>query len=415
MKKTIDFYLNKRIIINCIILLCLFFVQCFWFPMIYIIYPVLTIMLMADTLNNGFTYLMFTIPFCYIGGKIGFSIYLIVCILFLIKYYIITICKDKIKVSPSVLIVFVLFLLYSILPIGPYNYNFLVKLVFLSLIIFTVWVLVNQRRVINFSHNIRILSMSLMISCLFSLTYYISPYLQEAFHMNYLTDSIIRFQALLGHPNAFGTLCSLCISFLAYSYMKRRRYYDLILTILIAFLGIFSFSKTYLIILFIVGCVLTIYLFRHNIKLALALTIVMLVSIGGLIILFPDVYTIFYDRFLGKLATCKDFRDIMNMITTDRFNLWLEYGQYLIKNPIHAIFGGGLGVEVMSTLSAHNAYISMIYQLGLIGSILFVCTIVFIVRDKLIKNQIKIHPAIWLPIIIIALILSIEDVMFYIM
>lgn len=369
---------------------------------------------MLDDLNKGFSYIMFTIPFCVVGGKLGLGIFLAVIGLFLIKYYVITLFKDKIKINKNVAILFGIFLLYCMLPIGKYNANFFYKLAFLSFIIFSVWVMVNQRRVINFRFNIRILCLSLMLSCIFSAVYWISPYLQSSMHMIYITDNIIRYEALLNHANAVGTICSLSIAFMAYSFMKDKKWYDLLLMILVAFIGIFSFSKTYLIILIIVGITMMIYLYRYDWRLALGITIGMLVAVGLFIIVFPEVYAIFYDRFLGTLKSCKNFTDVMNMITTDRWNLWLEYLTYLVDHPVRAIFGSGLGAGAIDKLSAHNAYISMIYQLGLIGSTLFILVIVSIVRDRLIKNNHKPHKGIWLPLTVIAMIFLIEDIMFYI-
>ena len=363
----------------------------------------------------SFSYLLFSVPFCYIGGDTGLAIFLGICIIFLAKYYIITIFRDKVRISWNIILVFGLFILYCVLPIGPYNSNFLYKLAFLSLILFTVWVVVNQRRVINFRFNIRILCLALLISSAFTATYFISPYLQSTIFMFKQTEHVVRFQALLGHANAFGTICSLCIAFMAYSYMKKHKWYDLALLLIISFAGIFSFSKTYLVILILVALVITIHLYRHNIRLALWLTLAMLIGIGLFIVILPDVYAIFYNRFLGTLKTCHDFRDVMNMITTDRFDLWIQYIQYLAENPVRAIFGCGLGAMPIHKFSAHNAYISMIYQLGLIGSVLLILVIVFIVRDRLIKSKINFHHSIWLPFTVIALIFFIEDIMFYIM
>lgn len=409
-----DFYLKYRLIINCTILSCLFFANCFWQPMMYIIYPILAILLLVDNLNNGFSYIMFTIPFCVVGGDIGLGIFFGTIALFLIKYYALSIFRDKIKINKNVAILFGVFLLYCLLPIGKYNYNFWYKLAILSFIIFTVWVMVNQRKVINFRFNVRILCLSLIISCLFSAVYWISPHLQNTMCMIYIGENLVRYQALLGHPNAVGTICSLSISFMAYSFMKEKKWYDLALMFVMAFIGIFSFSKTYLIILILVGITIMIYLYRYDWRLALGITIAMLVAIGLFVLVFPEIYKIFYDRFLGTLKNCTNFSDIMNMITTDRWNLWLEYLTYLAAHPVNAIFGSGLGAGAIDKLSAHNAYISMIYQLGLVGSALFILIIVLIVRDRLKLKQKKIHKGIWLPLTVIALIFLIEDIMFYI-
>ena len=94
-----DLYLKYRLLIHCTILACLFFANCFGQPMMYIAYSTLAVMFMIDNLNNGFSYIMFTIPFCVIGGMIGLTLFLLIISLFLAKYYIITIFKDRIKIN----------------------------------------------------------------------------------------------------------------------------------------------------------------------------------------------------------------------------------------------------------------------------------------------------------------------------
>lgn len=413
MVKAKEFFIKNRLLINCCILAILFFVNCFWSGMVWIIYPILLLMVLVDKLENGFSCLIFTIPFCFISEFTSLLLFLIATTLFLVKYYIIVLFKQKIKVKKFGLIAFLIFFVYCFLPFGKYNQNFLYKLFFLMFILFSLWVFVNQHDVINLRKNNRILAIAIMISAAFGLTYFVSPFLQSTVEVIYVKNKLMRFQALMGHTNAFAVICELSIAISAYTLIKSRKWYDAVLLIVVALLGMLTFSKTYFSLLAFITLAVVIWLFKVDYKKAILFFLIVLAGIGLFVLIRPDVFEILHGRFFGPIKECKDLRDVLNMITTDRYDLWLEYLIYLGQHPVRLLFGSGLGALPLGTFSAHNAYISMLYQLGLIGTISFISVIIIVIKTRP-RTEKKRNPAIIIPIIALLLIFCIEDVMFYI-
>ena len=84
-------------------------------------------------------------------------------------------------------------------------------------------------------------------------------------------------------------------------------------------------------------------------------------------------------------------------------------------NPIVIFFGRGLGAPLVASLSAHNFYITMIFELGIVGSILFVLMFVALILDYKKRNpDYKFQKAYLIPIIIIGLLMMVEDLFLYI-
>lgn len=413
MQKFKEFYLKNKLLINCIILSVLFFVHCFWNGMMWIIYPLLIILVLVGNIENGCSYLIYTIPFCYIGRGISLMLFMIAIFVFLTRFYILVIVKEKTKIKKRLFIPLAIFLVYCLLPLGKYNINYWYKLVFLLFIIVTLWVFVNRHEIINIRKNNRIFACAICVSALFGLTYFISPFLQTSLEVIYIKNNLIRFQALMGHTNIFGVMCEVCIAISAYNLIKNRKWYDAVLLILVALLGLLTFSKTYLSLLAFITLAVVIWLFKIDWKKGVLFFLIVLSAIGLFVLFRPDVFSIFHSRFFGPIQECQNLTDILNMITTGRFGLWMEYLLYLSQHPIRFLFGSGLGAPALGDMSAHNAYISMIYQLGVVGTALFVYLIIAVIKTNSNKTRNR-NPAIWIPVITILLIFCIEDIMFYI-
>ena len=105
------------------------------------------------------------------------------------------------------------------------------------------------------------------------------------------------------------------------------------------------------------------------------------------------------------------------MLTTSRYNLWTVYLDYLAGHPLALIFGRGLGASALqgwSQLPPHNFLLSMLYQLGLVGTGLFIAIVVLMIREFRRTKTNRIHPAVCVPLIILGLLLCVEDFILYI-
>lgn len=416
LKNIKQFYLSHKFLYNIIVLSILFFIHCFWGDMMYIVFPILAIMVCLDSLENGISYIIFCIPFCFMNIYISTLLYLACCLMYLIKFFILKYIREKRKPSTIIIILFAIFFIYCLMPIGPYNLNLSLRLlIFISL--FVVLCMICQNTEIFRAHfNVKLICFSIIISSIFSLTYFFSPYLQSYLVITHASNGTLpRFMALFYHTNVLGMFCEVLLAILAYYIISKKfTKTDLILFVVLAGIGMLTFSKTYLIILVFILIVLLIWRLVVDFKRTAIITFLLAVIITAVCLIFPQIPNKVIDLFIRSLHDCDSFSSFMNMITTQRYDLWVEYAKYIFANPLVLIFGAGLGAPVISTLSPHNGYIAIIYELGIFGTTLFALTLFFILRKYIKGRKTKLHWSIFVPIVVLALIFMVEDLIFYV-
>ncbi len=410
-------YLKFKPYIPYAILTLMFFINCFCGQFAYVAFAFLLIFILFDDLKNGFSYVIYSLPYCLLYWqnqvRVSTILYFACILIYVVKFYGIYFFKEKGKLDISLLFVMLGLFVYCLLPIGNYNFNVFFKICLFLFLFLAIFMLVRKPDVFDFEKNIKVLAITILISCVMTLTYYISPYLKSVMTLSF-GDSSFRFAALFRQTNVLALACEILIAALAYFIIvSKKKVPYIILFVLTAIAGCLTLSKTYLIILCVVLLSLFIWLLKLNWKKTLIITLIFALLVLMAFIIYPKIFFVMYDRFFGGLKDCKTFADVMNIITTHRFDLWVETCTYLVHHPVQFIFGRGLGAPALSSYSAHNAYLSMIYQLGLVGAALFISVLVLLFRMLIKKNKPK--AAIAIPIIVLALILCVEDMLFYIL
>ncbi len=87
LKQYFQLYLQKRFICNLVILSILYFVHCFWGDMMFIAFPILAIMVTLDNLENGISYIFFSLPFIFLKVYLSPILFLVCVIIFILKFY----------------------------------------------------------------------------------------------------------------------------------------------------------------------------------------------------------------------------------------------------------------------------------------------------------------------------------------
>ncbi len=414
-KPILQFYLKKCLICNLLFLSLLFFAHCFWGDMMYIVFPILAIMIIFDSLENGFSYLIFSLPFCFLKVYTSVFLFLGCGLIFILKFYYFFFFKEKHKISWTLIISISTLILYCIMPIGDYNLNKFIKIfIFLSIFI-VILMIIHKPQIFKGHFNIKLICASLLLASLYSLTYLFSPYLKSYMIILPLPNNITRFMALFIHPNVFAMFCEVVMSLLVYFIIsKKGNKENLFLFVAISFLGLLTFSKTYYIIFVLLVSILLIWCFTQNAgKTTLILCAVLTLALL-LCVFFPNVISNITHRFIGQLNECQSLKDFLNKLTTGRIDIWTQYLQYIFHNPLVLFFGRGLGAPSINLLSPHNGYIAIIYQLGIVGTIILAQALFFIFREYFKNKNTKPHWAIFVPIMTLTLIFIVEDLIFYI-
>ena len=411
-----DLYVKHRLFVNLGVLVLFFFINCFagWFS--YVVFPLLAIMTVVDSLENGITYIVFAIPFCLLNPYASLIIFLCTIALYAVKFFFIFFAIEKEKPNWTELIFVALFVGYALLPIGPYSLGTLFKIA-ISLTLFSaLFILARRRSIVRFEFNIRALACSVIISSIFGLLIFVSPYLRSIMVVSE-AGGLFRYQALMSNTNGFAMICEIVLAFLAYLTIKGKKcLINCLLFLGVALAGFFTFSKLFYITLVIILIAFFIGMLFVNWKKTLIATsiILLLGGIAFLVIYFkkPDILQYIVSRF-GNFSGSLD--QIMNQFTTTRWTLWKKTFSFWGTNPFFFFFGRGLGAGTVPGLeySAHNLYISCIDQLGIVGACLFVVPIILLIRDAAKSAQTKISKAVIIPFIVLAVMFMSEDLLFF--
>lgn len=412
-----EFYKAHRLFVNFALLAIFFFANCFAYWVTYIVFPLLAVMMLFDSLENGLSYIMFSLPFCTISPFASMVIYLCSIALYAIKFYIIYFVKDKGKPSWTVLFFATLFVVYALLPIGPYSINTLFKLAISLIIYIALFALSRKWKTFRFCFNLRILACSILLSAVFGALIFVSPYLQTIIPVP-VEGSLYRFQALLTNTNVFAMLCELVLAFLAYQSIKSKKgLLNFLLFLCVALVGFFTFSKLFYITLAVTTVMYFVGMMFVNWKKTLLAASITLLVAGIVAAIVYSQKPEFFQKIIARFGSFTGSLDEnMNGFTTSRWSLWKGTFAYWSAHPYVFFVGRGLGASQVPGLvySAHNLYISSIDQLGLIGSILFVLPSFLLLRDLLKDKQLKVSRAIIIPFAALAIIFMAEDLLFYI-
>lgn len=403
---------KHQLLINSIILGCLFLLNCFFGFATYLAYLFLLVVVIFSSLNHGLCYLLFSLPFSFINLYENITLLLVCALAYVVKLFYFFFFKEKQKLSKPVLILFACLVGYLLLPIGPYNLNLFIKICLVSFIVLVFAILFKKTEWFNIVTICYEFCAAIFVSSVFSLTRYISPFLQENLTIIPLTENIDRFQALMNHPNFLAILCLITLSVLLYMIARKKgiKIVNYSLCVGVTLIGLFTFSRTFLFVLLFLFVWIFVWGIKHKSKfITIVLSCGVVFAIIAAIFNFGVVKTIL-DRF-NFFDGNQTFLETINNITNGRSDLWLEYISYMFKNPLVLFFGAGLGAPTLSGLSAHNTFISMIYQMGLVGAGLFVALLVLIVKQL----KVKFNKHALIIILSLVLLFMVEDTIFYIL
>ena len=407
---------KQRLIVNLVLLTAMFLVNCFWQNMIWVAFPVLLIFCVSDNLENGFTYLLWSLPYYLIGGNITSVLYFSCIIAFVIKFYFILFFVEKNKLTQIEVLTMGLFVFYMALPMGAYDMNWFTKFCLILFVIAFVNALCRKPEMIRLNFNVRLLSISLVVSCLIAFTYPISPWLESVKPLEYVVYPYIRFQGLFDSANVLALFCEIILGLLTYLLISNKKRRDWALFVLVAVIGVFTFSKIYLLIIVILLLTLFISYLKYSPERTLIITSIVALICCFVCVTIPDIIRTLIVRFRDYFKDCSTFAEFVNVATSGKLDSWILYSEHLAENPLRLFFGFGLGASRLNVSMPNNAYISMLYHLGIVGIVIFTLAVGMIIKNRK-KKQVRarFNKAMLIPLIVLGIILCFEDMFFFIL
>ena len=412
--KVKKYYNDNKLILNCTLVAILFFVNCFVEDFSYLVFSIVGILIIFSNMRVGFSTLVFCIPYCCLDDYTSIYLFFACFLVFLMRAYIVMMFFDKKRLGFPVILSVLLFLGYVFMPIYDYTWSMAIKLVIIALLVAFFYLLLNYKKELDIRFNLSVLALSMMISACFYLTYFISPYMatKEVWYHN---ENFIRFTCLLINPNTLAMLCEICLSFLTYYVLSNKcGWTDVVAYITFSVLGIFTLSKTFLILFSIMFILIVIYLLRAFKKQVFSIVISICVIVTIISLVANDFIFTYVNRFMNADPADLGVGDLLNVVTTGRYDLWRGVIEYMFMNPSVLIFGRGLGAPLVESMSAHNFYISLVYEVGLVGSVLFVGMFLTIYLCYKKQTKTKFDWKILIPMIIIGMLMMVEDLFLFI-
>lgn len=418
MERIKKYYLDNRLLCNCIILAILFFVNCFVQNFCFVVFLLIVVLMITEDRKDGFTILIFSLSFAGIEQEnieyIGFYLLAVCLVVYLVKNYIVLFAIEKQKINWKIFGAVMVFICYSVLHFGNYNVQFLIKFSAIMLLFLLLNLFVRHTDILNLKYNVSVLGVGLIISCAYFLTYFISPIVKC--HIVWETGEYIRFTAFYTNPNVIAMVCEFCLAFLMYYLLQDKwEWTDIIAFIIFAVVGITTLSKAFLILFSIMMCVMVVYLLKKYKMTAFWWLFGTFCFIMIVLVINKDFLMTYMGRFIKGWQSDLDdgYQQILDVATTGRYELWTTMLDYIFTHPLVLIFGRGLGAPLIASVSSHNFYISLLYQMGIVGGVIFVGMFVVLIREYLKQNPHKVSKAVIVPIVIIGLLMCVEDLLLF--
>lgn len=180
--------------------------------------------------------------------------------------------------------------------------------------------------------------------------------------------SIERFSGLYNDPNYFSinVIISLCLI----TNMLRRNEISSIaalgFSLLLVYFAAKTVSKSALLMLAFPAVICMWNSIRNRrtgmiVFISIAIILVIYLIQNGRITIFENT--------LNRLASGKSGG--IERITSGRYDIWNSFIDYFEQFPFKTIIGNGVGIFYLDGRASHNTYIDFIYQLGIVGTVLY--------------------------------------------
>lgn len=248
--------------------------------------------------------------------------------------------------------------------------------------IFLLWVLLPKQNVWSAERTAKAFCLGVIATSVYALIF------RETWQLQNVTGAeteaiwgtgIMRFHGLFKDPNYYMTMLivglALLIKLKETGRLKTLPF--VFLVIALTALGVLTYSKTFFLILVLLGAVYILWQFRNK-KIIWGILLVAIVVIAADFLLFSEDSP--FAVVLARLQGSEDLSDL----TTGRSDVYLNYLKAITKNPLTFLFGYGFASPGLQD-DPHNIYLEISYYCGTVGLALIV--ILLVCLAGVIKNR----------------------------
>ncbi len=191
-------------------------------------------------------------------------------------------------------------------------------------------------------------------------------------------EEIYRFAGLYEDPNYYsiGLILSICLLIVINHNKEIKTGTMFLFAAPLLYFAAMTYSKSALIMLLVPFAFLIYSQLSQKKYIAVCLLLIVVMLIICLVLSgqIPTLEIVLERLSAGETAEGVD----INKLTTGRFDLWIMYAKYIIKNIKVGLFGVGISSSILNKSAAHNTYLDIFYYLGAFGGILLVLSLVSI-------------------------------------
>jgi len=190
-----------------------------------------------------------------------------------------------------------------------------------------------------------------------------------------------RFTGLDLDPNYFSlqVLIAMACLLVLFNLDGKREKKSIVLLVILAFFGILTYSKMFIITLIVFIMMTFVVFIRNNVKTAIKFSSFIVIICGGALYFFYEkLFEIYWIRFFGSGIST-------DAITTGRVSSWGLFVNELLQNTKVFVLGAGFGTSFAKVKMAHTMYLSTPYYIGLIGvalSVLYISSLYKVLREN---------------------------------
>lgn len=188
-------------------------------------------------------------------------------------------------------------------------------------------------------------------------------------------DVIGRFSGIQTNPNFYTMDITIAIAALLYMIgMKKNRWYDYVLVIILLGFGILSLSLSFMLAMGVVFILYLIFKIVQLTKLSFDVNVVLrgIIFIALTLFIISEISNLPYMNIYFQRLGIGNFVDqSLSDLTTGRSDIWSDYLSLYLSDWRIFLVGVGYSVEDYNLRQAHNYFLELLVHLGVIGTILY--------------------------------------------
>lgn len=201
--------------------------------------------------------------------------------------------------------------------------------------------------------------------------------------------NVVRYSGYYGDANFYSAQISAALGGVLLQMLEEKNWKKIlpwiVLTVLLIYCGLMSASKMFVITLAAMGLLWILAILTMPERGGVKLMILLGICAGIVIVIGSGIFTDAIDMILYRFSFSSDISDF----TTGRTDLWINYAKEILNSPRILLLGNGHTNLKVNGRASHNSLIQMIFQFGLIGSVLLIQWMRFYVSDALAKCRPK--------------------------